>query len=111
MRRLRALAALDPDVGAVIRARDDRHRQGLAVLTSRLAARSTTPHPGQDGRIVQLLHALTGFEMFDSLAGPDDAPADLASLLTQVAEAVLALPSLAQTPSAPSARPEKTRSE
>ena len=111
MRRLRALAALDPDVGAVIRARDDRHRQGLAVLTSRLAGGSTTPHPGQDGRIVQLLHALTGFEMFDSLAGPDDAPADLASLLTQVAEAVLALPSLAQTLSAPSARPEKTRSE
>ena len=70
MRRLRALAALDPDVGAVIRARDDRHRQGLAGLTSRLAGGSTTPHPGQDGRIVQLLHALTGFEMFDSLAGP-----------------------------------------
>src|SRR5579863_2570862 len=36
MRRLRALAALDPDVGAVIAARDQRRRQGLTVLVSRL---------------------------------------------------------------------------
>jgi AcrR family transcriptional regulator len=113
MRRLRALAALDPDVGAVIRARDDRRREGLAVLTSRLRGGSTTPHaqPGPDGRVVQLLHAVTGFEMFDSLAGADGAPADVASVLTHVAEAVLALPSLAPAVSAPCARPENTRGE
>jgi AcrR family transcriptional regulator len=111
MRRLRALAALDPDVGAVIRARDDRRREGLAVLTSRLRGGSTTPHADQDGRVVQLLHAVTGFEMFDSLAGPDGAPADVASVLTHVAEAVLALPSLAPAVSAPFSRPENTRGE
>jgi AcrR family transcriptional regulator len=111
MRRLRALAALDPDVGAVIRARDDRHRQGIAVLTSRFGSGSMTPHAGQDGRVAPLLHALTAFEMFDSLAGPDDAPADVASVLTQVAEAVLAFPSLAPAVPVPFARPENTRGE
>jgi AcrR family transcriptional regulator len=102
MRRLRALAALDPDVGVVIRARDDRHRQGLAVLTSRLAPGSTAPHADDNGRVVQLLHALTGFEMFDSIAGPEDAPADVASLVTQLVEAALALPPFADTESSPS---------
>jgi AcrR family transcriptional regulator len=111
MRRLRALAALDPDVGAVIRARDDRRRQGLARLTSRLAGGSTAQHPDEDGGVVQLLHALTGFEMFDSIAGPEDPPADVASLLTQLAGPVLALPSLANMASSPSERPENTHAE
>jgi AcrR family transcriptional regulator len=111
MRRLRALAALDPEVAAVIRSRDDRHQHGLAVLTSRLAGGSSATHPGQDGRVVQVLHALTGFETFDSIAGPEDSPADVASLLTQLAEAVLALPSLANTVSSASERPENTHAE
>jgi AcrR family transcriptional regulator len=92
MRRLRALAVLDPDVGAVIQARDDRHRQGLALLTNRLAAGSSAPNPDPDGRVVQLLHALTGFEIFDSIAGSEDPPAEVASLLIRLAEAVLTLP-------------------
>src|SRR4051794_40726911 len=37
MRRLRALAPLDPDVGAVIAARDALRRRGLEVLAGRLA--------------------------------------------------------------------------
>src|SRR5205814_1272129 len=36
-RRLRALAQLDPDVGQVIRARDERRRQGVRVLLDRWA--------------------------------------------------------------------------
>src|SRR5947199_4226982 len=35
-RRLRALAALDPDFEQVIRARDERRRQGVRVITERL---------------------------------------------------------------------------
>jgi AcrR family transcriptional regulator len=97
MRRLRALAALDPDVGAVIEARDDRRRQALAVLTGRLAGGPPAVHPDADGRVLQLLHALTGFEMFDSIASPEDTPADVAKLLTQLAETVLALPSSPNT--------------
>jgi AcrR family transcriptional regulator len=108
MRRLRALAALDPDVRAVIEARDDRRRHGLAVLTSRLAGGPTAAHPDPDGRVVQLLHALTGFEMFDSIASAEDTPADVAELIIQLAETVLALPSSPNTGCPPPERPKNT---
>ena len=85
-RRLRGLAALDPDVGQVIGARDDRRRTGAEVLAGRLAATTGSP-AGEgtelDGRFAAILHTLTGFEVFDSLAG--DGP------LTEAAPTVLAL--------------------
>ena len=65
-RRLRALAVLDPDVGAVIAARDQRRRDGLAVLAGRLPG-----PPADQDHLVRVLTALTSFELFDALAGPD----------------------------------------
>src|ERR1700761_3719474 len=65
-RRLRALAVLDPEVGAVITARDQRRRDGLAVLIGRLPGQ-----PADPDHAVRVLTALTSFEMFDVLAGPD----------------------------------------
>ncbi len=50
MRRLRALAALDPDVHAVLAARDDRRRQGLEVLIGRLTAVPPAGGPPAAGR-------------------------------------------------------------
>ena len=66
MRRLRALALLDPDVGAVITARDARRRQGLGVLVGRLVLPTDRAE-----ELVRTLQTLTSFETFDSLAGPD----------------------------------------
>jgi AcrR family transcriptional regulator len=87
MRRLRALAALDADVGAVIAARDQRRREGLMVLVSRL--------PGSAGpaaeQAAQMLYALTSFETFDALAGPDRDLADALPLVTRLADTVLAV--------------------
>ncbi len=117
MRRLRALAALDPDVHAVLAARDDRRRQGLEVLIGRLTAGppgagppgagggtgDAAPEPdlpcagrtvnaAQDlppGDAVRVLLALTSFESFDTMAGPDR-PLDTAvPLVTELADAVL----------------------
>ena len=51
LRRLRGLAALDPDFGQVIRARDERRREGLGVLVRRILGQSHLgrcrrwPHP------------------------------------------------------------------
>ena len=87
MRRLRALAALDPDVGAVIAARDQRRREGLTVLVARLPA-GTGPEAEQ---AVQMLYALTSFETFDTLAGPDRSLADALPLVTRLADAVLSM--------------------
>ena len=87
MRRLRALAALDPDVGAVIAARDERRRQGLTVLVGRLPASAGAPAE----QTVQMLYALTSFETFDTLAGPDRDLADALPIVTRLARAALSI--------------------
>jgi AcrR family transcriptional regulator len=84
MRRLRALAALDPDVEAVIAARDARRRQGLAVLAGRLDAAAAQ-------KAVRVLHALTSFETYDALAGADGDLAGVAPLVADLAFAALRL--------------------
>ena len=83
-RRLRALAALDPDVGAVIAARDQRRRNGLDVLVGRL------PDPPADpGHAVRMLSALTSFETFDALAGPGQDLTGVVPDVLQLAQAAL----------------------
>jgi AcrR family transcriptional regulator len=88
MRRLRALAALDPEVGAVIEARDERRRAGLEVLVARLS---------EEGRLtmdedvaVRVLFSLTSFESFDSLAGPDRELTDVGLVVIGLATRVWA---------------------
>ncbi len=83
MRRLRALALLDPDVGAVIAARDQRRQQGLAVLAARLGA--GTDHADR------VLTALTSFETFDTVAGPDQEITAAIPDVLRLAEAALGL--------------------
>ena len=85
MRRLRALAALDPDVGTVMSARDQRRRDGLGVLISRLP----TDRVAAAGQAVAMLYALTSFETFDTLAGPDRELADALPLVIRLADAAL----------------------
>ena len=89
MRRLRALAALDPEVGTVISARDDRRRMGLEVLVGRLAEdRAATPRNDPEV-LVRVLHVLTSFETFDALARPDAALSSAAADVIHLVEAVL----------------------
>lgn len=85
MRRLRALAVLDPDVRAVISARDERRGEGLAVLAGRFADgdQAKRPHLGR------VLLALTSFETFDTLAGPDGDLLDAVPVIVGLATAEL----------------------
>ncbi len=100
MRRLRALAALDPDFSAVIRARDERRRQGARVLVARLRAQQGLATEGeglissQDSRddLVEILYTLTSFECFDTLAGPDHTLEQVAPLVQSLARRALAGP-------------------
>jgi AcrR family transcriptional regulator len=85
MRRLRALGALDPDVGVVIAARDQRRREGLTVLVSRLPSSTRTPAE----QTVQMFYTLTSFETFDMLAGPERDLADALPMVIRLAEAAL----------------------
>ena len=88
--RLRALAHLDPDVGDVIAARDDRNRQGLRVLLGRLAEHPGGLTPSRDPEaLVSVLHTLTSFETFDSLAGPDRTPTEVVPVVVALVDAAL----------------------
>jgi hypothetical protein len=89
-RRLRSLAALDPDFTQVVRARDERRRQGLGVLLGRLAASRGAPVSSLDD-VRDMLFTLTSFETFDSLAGPTRSPEEVAPVVSRLARAALGL--------------------
>jgi hypothetical protein len=84
LRRLRALAATDPELEPVFRARDERRRQGLRVLVARLGLLS---HPAER---IDVLHALTSFEIFDDLSHGGRPPEEVAALLQRLVEATVA---------------------
>ena len=91
MRRLRALAALDPEVGAVIAARDQRRRTGLALLIERTARHPASTIAARSEDAVRVLHTLTSFETFDSLAGSGN-PTDVIPVVVELAGAALGAP-------------------
>ncbi len=89
MRRLRALAALDPEVAGVISARDDRRRAGLEMLVGRLAKEGGKPPEVSAEGLVRVLHVLTSFETFDGLAKPDQPLTAVVDDVVNLVEAVL----------------------
>ncbi|PWT72383.1 MAG: TetR/AcrR family transcriptional regulator [Chloroflexi bacterium] len=86
-RRLRGLAALDPEFEQVIRARDERRRQGLRVLVARLGER----HELERDQVIDILYTLIAFEFFDTLAGPSRSPEDVVPIVAKLARAALDL--------------------
>lgn len=87
MRRLRALAALDPEVGAVISARDDRRGAGLRVLVGRLVDDGIAKSGIDPEDLVRMLQVLTSFETFDGLAKPGSALTSVVADVVKLAEA------------------------
>ncbi len=88
-RRLRGLATVDPDFEHVIRGRDERRRTGLLVIVGRLSERHGAPAPEDVERVVDILHTLTSFETFDTLAGAGRDPEDVVPQIQQLARAAL----------------------
>jgi AcrR family transcriptional regulator len=68
LRRLRGLAAMDPDFARGIRGRDERRRKGLTVLLGRIAERHGRQGEMDIERALDVLHTLTSFETFDNLS-------------------------------------------
>lgn len=88
-RRLRALAALDPDFEQVIHARDERRRQGVRVITERLVQQQILPPDAPLDEIVAILFTLSSFETFEALAGPERGLQEVAPLVCRLAGAAL----------------------
>jgi len=89
MRRLRALAALDPDFEHVIRTRDEWRRQGLRVIIQRFAEKYGRPAPEALDEASNVLFTLIGFECFDTLAGPTLGIEEVAPMMHRLARAAL----------------------
>jgi AcrR family transcriptional regulator len=90
LRRLRALAVLDPDFEGV-RARDEWRREGVQVLLGRLAEQYGRPTAESRAEAADVLHTLTSFETFDTLAGPSRSPEEMVPLVQRLARAALGL--------------------
>jgi AcrR family transcriptional regulator len=90
-RRLRGLAALDPDFEQVIRARDERRRQGLRVIVGRLVEQHGRSEPSALDEVINVLYTLISFECFDTLAGPTRSIEEVVPVVQQLARAALGL--------------------
>jgi AcrR family transcriptional regulator len=86
IRRLNAFAAFDPDLRQVMQARNERRRHGLRALIERHCAQMSQ---SERDEIVSQLFALTSFEYFDLLAGPDRDPEEVAPQVAQIAQKIV----------------------
>jgi AcrR family transcriptional regulator len=85
-RRLKSIAAFDVELRAALRTRDEHRRDGLRNLARRLAQRGMrfAAEP------LELLCALTSFELFDALAGPEREIAQVVPIMQSLSRAALA---------------------
>jgi AcrR family transcriptional regulator len=90
-RRLRALSTLDPDFEQVIKARDERRRQGLHVIVLRIVEKYGKPAPEAIDEIVNILFTLLSFETFDTLAGSTRSIEEVTPIVQRLARAALTL--------------------
>ena len=90
-RRLRALSSLDSDFEQVVKARDERRREGLRVIVQRFVEKYGKPAAEAIDEIVNILFTLLSFEAFDTLAGSTRSIEEISPLVQRLARAVLGL--------------------
>jgi AcrR family transcriptional regulator len=88
IRRLRSLGAHDPELDNALRARDELRRGHMRTVVDQLVQRSPERSAARD-ELVNVLHTLTSFETFDTLAGPARSPEAVTPLVQQLARAAL----------------------
>ncbi len=91
IRRVRALGVLDPELGEAIEARNQRRREVARAVVQRLSERYGRPARDQRAQAEELLHTLTSFETFDTLAGPRGSLTKVAPAIVELARAALGL--------------------
>lgn len=86
IRRLRAMAALDPEIGRGIHDRDARRRHIAAVLLKRMAAAGKkTFTEEQRSSTADVLSMLAGFATYDALARAGRSREEIITLVTRLA--------------------------
>lgn len=72
IRHIHALATLDPELGRIDQARNERRRRAATRVIDVLSKRFGKPAPSERANAVDLLFTMTSFEFFDSFAGNRD---------------------------------------
>lgn len=68
LKRIHGIAAIDPDFGKAVEARNQRRQMAATRVIDRLAAHGTPLDSAERTRSIATLCALTSFEFFDALA-------------------------------------------
>jgi AcrR family transcriptional regulator len=88
LRRLRAIAVLDRELDQALVHRNEWRRNGLRAILSRFHANPTGGSRRVD-ELVDLLFVLISFESFDTLAGADRTPDDVAPIVKRAVAALV----------------------
>jgi AcrR family transcriptional regulator len=88
MRRLRAFAVLDPELNQALADRNEWRRQGIQAILAKHPVAARRRGAAND-QLVDVLFALTSFEYFDVLAGPNRPVDHVAPLVRQAARAIV----------------------
>ncbi|HEV2358509.1 MAG TPA: helix-turn-helix domain-containing protein [bacterium] len=83
IRRLRAMAALDPEIAKGMRARDERRRRAVREIVRRAAA-ARKKEPGQN-LAADVLFAVISFETYDALARAGHSRETIIATITRLA--------------------------
>jgi AcrR family transcriptional regulator len=86
-RRIRAMAASDPDLRAVLRARDERRRMACRHVVDGFKVPGHSPT--QLAFQADALFSLTSFEFVDMLAGESRSPVEVAGTVMRLAEVIV----------------------
>lgn len=87
LRRLHALAALDPELAATLRSRDDDRETGLRMIAERQLG--TEPDAKALGEMTDLLMVLTSFHTFEMLTERGHNPQEIAAMVTEMGRTAL----------------------
>lgn len=101
LRRIRGYAAVDAELGRVVRARDERRRQGAAVLLARLGERLGYTDERQRAEATDALFCLTSFETLDCLASGGRSFDDVLRLIIRLCRAGVQPPAAEESPAPP----------
>jgi AcrR family transcriptional regulator len=85
IRRLHGIGVVDSEIGAGLRARNERRRNGLRVIVQRYCNVYPPLTSLQKPVAIDTLHMLTSFETFDSLSGSDRTLADVMGIIQTLA--------------------------
>ena len=93
MRRIHGIAAIDPEFGAVVEARNRRRQMAAGRVVDRLSRESNSQEPEDRSRKITTLYALTSFEFFDVLVESGGNEKDAAQrVLALVRQSLMPIP-------------------